>query len=68
MKKRVEQGGWTHEVTQRVLPSSRDIAGVSGERGRELYGSHRLHAEALRETRLLNLRRDHFLRLALAPG
>src|SRR6202051_192581 len=27
-KKRVEEGGWTHEVTQRVLPSSKDIAGV----------------------------------------
>jgi CRP-like cAMP-binding protein len=40
------------------------LAGVSGERGRELYGSHRLHAEALRETRLLSLRRDHFLQLA----
>jgi oxalate decarboxylase len=29
VKKRVEEGGWTHEVTQRVLPSSRDIAGVN---------------------------------------
>src|SRR6201993_5361182 len=29
VKKRVEQGGWTHEVTQRELPSSRDIAGVN---------------------------------------
>jgi oxalate decarboxylase len=28
VKKRVEEGGWTHEVTQRVLPSSADIAGV----------------------------------------
>ena len=28
VKKRVEEGGWTHEVTQRVLPSSKDIAGV----------------------------------------
>jgi oxalate decarboxylase len=28
-KKRVEEGGWTHEVTQRVLPSSKDIAGVN---------------------------------------
>ena len=28
VKKRVEEGGWTHEVTQRVLPSSTDIAGV----------------------------------------
>jgi oxalate decarboxylase len=28
VKKRVEEGGWTHEVTQRVLPSSGDIAGV----------------------------------------
>jgi len=28
VKKRVEEGGWTHEVTQRVLPSSYDIAGV----------------------------------------
>jgi len=28
VKKRVEDGGWTHEVTQRVLPSSKDIAGV----------------------------------------
>src|SRR5438309_11291284 len=28
VNKRVDEGGWTHEVTQRVLPSSRDIAGV----------------------------------------
>src|ERR1700738_3403179 len=28
-KKRVEEGGWTHQVTQRELPSSRDIAGVN---------------------------------------
>jgi oxalate decarboxylase len=28
-KKRVEEGGWTHEVTQKVLPSSKDIAGVN---------------------------------------
>jgi oxalate decarboxylase len=28
-KKRVEEGGWTHEVTQRELPSSKDIAGVN---------------------------------------
>ena len=28
VKKRVEEGGRTHEVTQRVLPSSGDIAGV----------------------------------------
>jgi oxalate decarboxylase len=27
--KRVEEGGWTHEVTERVLPSSKDIAGVN---------------------------------------
>jgi oxalate decarboxylase len=25
----VEEGGWTHEVTERVLPSSKDIAGVN---------------------------------------
>lgn len=29
VKKRVEEGGWTHEATERVLPSSRDIAGVN---------------------------------------
>jgi oxalate decarboxylase len=28
VKKRVEEGGWTHEVTQRVLPSSEDVSGV----------------------------------------
>src|SRR6266436_3072950 len=28
-KKRIEEGGWTHEVTERVLPSSKDIAGVN---------------------------------------
>jgi oxalate decarboxylase len=28
VKKRVEEGGWTHQVTQRELPSSKDIAGV----------------------------------------
>src|SRR4029077_5882608 len=29
VKKRVEEGGWTHEVTDRARPSSRDIAGVN---------------------------------------
>jgi oxalate decarboxylase len=29
VKKRVEEGGWTHQVTQRELPSSKDIAGVN---------------------------------------
>jgi oxalate decarboxylase len=29
VKKRVEEGGWTHEVTQRELPSSKDISGVN---------------------------------------
>jgi oxalate decarboxylase len=29
VKKRVEQGGWTHEVTTNVLPSSKEIAGVN---------------------------------------
>lgn len=29
VKKRVQEGGWTHEVTQRVLPSSKDVAGVN---------------------------------------
>jgi oxalate decarboxylase len=29
VKKRVEEGGWTHEVTEREFPSSRDIAGVN---------------------------------------
>src|SRR6201997_4594447 len=29
VKKRVEEGGWTHEVTDRELPSSKDIAGVN---------------------------------------
>ncbi len=28
-KKRVEEGGWTHQVTERELPSSKDIAGVN---------------------------------------
>ena len=28
-RKRVEEGGWTHQVTQRELPSSADIAGVN---------------------------------------
>jgi oxalate decarboxylase len=28
-RKRVEEGGWTHQVTQRELPSSTDIAGVN---------------------------------------
>ncbi len=27
--KRIEEGGWTHQVTQRELPSSTDIAGVN---------------------------------------
>jgi oxalate decarboxylase len=29
VKKRVEEGGWTHQVTESVLPSSKDIAGVN---------------------------------------
>src|ERR1700740_80636 len=29
VKKRVEQGGWTHEVNESVLPSSKDISGVN---------------------------------------
>lgn len=29
VKKRVEEGGWTHQVTQRELPSSKDITGVN---------------------------------------
>src|ERR1700729_313177 len=29
VKKRVEEGGWTHEVTQTVLPSAKEIAGVN---------------------------------------
>lgn len=29
VKKRVEEGGWTHEVTERQLPSSKDVAGVN---------------------------------------
>lgn len=29
VKKRVEEGGWTHQVTQRELPPSADIAGVN---------------------------------------
>src|ERR1700736_4816337 len=29
VKKRVQEGGWTHEVTQRELPSSKDLAGVN---------------------------------------
>lgn len=28
-RKRVEQGGWTHQVTQRELPSSTQLAGVN---------------------------------------
>jgi oxalate decarboxylase len=28
-RKRVEEGGWTHQVTQRELPPSTDIAGVN---------------------------------------
>jgi len=29
VKKRVQEGGWTHEVTERELPSSKDLAGVN---------------------------------------
>jgi oxalate decarboxylase len=28
-RKRVEEGGWTHQVTQRELPQSKDLAGVN---------------------------------------
>jgi oxalate decarboxylase len=27
--KRIEEGGWTHQVTQRELPSSKDLSGVN---------------------------------------
>src|SRR5580700_3379631 len=27
--KRVQEGGWTHEVNSKVLPSSKDLAGVN---------------------------------------
>jgi oxalate decarboxylase len=37
-KKRMQEGGWTHEVTQKVLPSSKDLAGVNM---RLTAGSHR---------------------------
>jgi oxalate decarboxylase len=40
-RKRVEEGGWTHQVTQRELPRSHDFAGINMRltRGsfRELY-------------------------------
>src|SRR6201998_3484797 len=29
VKKRVQEGGWTHQVTERELPSSKDLAGVN---------------------------------------
>jgi oxalate decarboxylase len=29
VKKRIEEGGWTHQVTQREFPSSKEIAGVN---------------------------------------
>lgn len=29
VEKRIQEGGWTHEVTERVLPSSKDVAGVN---------------------------------------
>jgi oxalate decarboxylase len=29
VKRRAEKGGWTHEVTERELPSSKEIAGVN---------------------------------------
>jgi oxalate decarboxylase len=29
VKKRIQEGGWTHEVTERELPSSKDLAGVN---------------------------------------
>src|ERR1700682_4120004 len=28
-RKRVEEGGWTHQVTQRELPHSKDLTGVN---------------------------------------
>src|ERR1700686_2686723 len=28
-KRRIQEGGWTHQVTQRELPSSTDLAGVN---------------------------------------
>jgi CRP-like cAMP-binding protein len=43
------------------------LAGVGDERGRdrwELYGGHRLHAEALRETLVLKISASRFLELA----
>jgi oxalate decarboxylase len=29
VKRRVQEGGWTHQVTERELPSSKDLAGVN---------------------------------------
>jgi oxalate decarboxylase len=29
VKKRVQEGGWTHQVTERELPSSKDLSGVN---------------------------------------
>src|SRR5882762_11103258 len=45
-KKRIQEGGWTHQVTQRELPSSTDIAGVNmrltAGSFRELHGIPRM--------------------------
>ncbi len=44
--KRIQEGGWTHQVTQRELPSSTDIAGVNmrltAGSFRELHGIPRM--------------------------
>src|ERR1700747_3668378 len=49
--KRVEEGGWTNQVTERVLPSSKDLAGV---RMRLTAGSFReLHSHTADEGGIL---------------
>jgi oxalate decarboxylase len=53
--KRVQEGGWTHQVTQRELPSSQDISGVNM---RITAGSFReLHWHTADEWALMLLRK-----------
>ncbi len=40
--KRIQEGGWTHQVTQRELPSSTDLAGVNMRLTSGSFGARRM--------------------------
>ena len=65
--KRVQEGGWTHEVNSKVLPSSKDLAGVNmrhtgyftGGAQRQRSQLRRPHHPACIQTGKLPLPQEH---------